>query len=150
MAEQSPHGGYVRIAEPHEYEEVAWVLARAFARDPAMSWYGCIKEMFPRHQDISDYDNLPAKAKATLRNLHIFQSALVHATILSGGFITIAVLLNEDGESQPTGRSSERIAGATLWLKPGQTLDFPVMTIIRSGIWRVLLAWGFTGCKVSS
>ncbi|KAF7793537.1 hypothetical protein EIP86_004651 [Pleurotus ostreatoroseus] len=142
MASPTPPstGPYVRVAESHEFDEAAQILARAFARDPAMNWYGGVKEIFPPHADIRDYNALPPRAKATLKGLHTFQSALVRATILSGGFITVAVIPNEmnGDEVGEDGRTKkETIAGVTLWLKPGQTMDFPVMTIMRSGILKI-------------
>ncbi|KDR82723.1 hypothetical protein GALMADRAFT_238226 [Galerina marginata CBS 339.88] len=146
-------GAYVRIAEPHEYSEAAWILTRGFAQDPCMNWFGSVKTMIPAYRDIPDYDAHPAAAKRALKNLHIFQTALTQATILSGGFITVAVIPNSNEDAtQEAGTASgaapgEIIAGATLWLRPGQPLDFPLSTIIRSGIWRVLRGWGLTGVK---
>jgi len=134
---------YVRLAKPGEYAEVANILTRAFARDPAMNWYGCVKKMVPSYKDTSDYNTYPAHAKHTLKNLHIFQSAILRATIISGGLVTVAMIPKPNGE----GATEETIAGATLWLKPGQTLDFPIATVIRSGVWRVLFAFGLAGVK---
>lgn len=138
-------GVYVRIAEPHEYSEVAWILTRGFARDPCMNWFGSVKQMVPAYKDEPDNERRSAAPNRTLQNLHAFQSAITNATILCGGFITVAVIPKEQGTSDISG---EIIVGATLWLKPGQTLDFPVSTIIRSGIWKVLRGWGFVGVKV--
>lgn len=140
---------YVREAQPHEFEEAAWVLTRGFMRDPATNWYGSVKQMVPVDADISNYKALPKHAKATIKGLHAFQTMLIRATVLSGGLIMVAVIPNkQNGETNKKG--GETIAGVTTWLKPGQTLDFPVMTIIRSGVFKVLRAWGLTGAKVSS
>lgn len=148
----SPHqpNAYVREAQPHEFEEVAWVLTRGFMRDPATNWYGSVKQMVPADADITNYKALPQHTKATIKGLHAFQTMLIRATVLSGGLVMVAVIPNKqtDGETSKKGR--ETIAGVTTWLKPGQQLDFPVMTIIRSGVFKVFLAWGLSGAKVRS
>ncbi|EJC99777.1 uncharacterized protein FOMMEDRAFT_58472, partial [Fomitiporia mediterranea MF3/22] len=41
----------------------------------------------------------------------------------------------------------EKIAGVVLWLKPGQTLDIGLCTLLRSGFHKVLLGWGIEGMK---
>lgn len=138
---------YVREADPEEYDEVAWVLARAYARDPCMNWYGCVKELFPAEQVTADYKNIPKKHRRTLKNICIFEKALMRATVLSGGLVTVSVLEGEAGGTKATDRR-EVITGAAIWLKPGQPMDFSTVTILRSGLWKVLRIWGFTGFKV--
>lgn len=133
-------GAYVRVAEPDELTEAAWILTRGFARDPCMNWFGSVKEMIPHYNDQPNYDSHPPAAKRTLKNLFAFQHALVKATILSGGFLTVVVVPQEDGK--------EVLVATTMWLRPGQALDFPLSTIIRSGVWKVVSGWGLTGVKV--
>ena len=134
-------GAYVRIAGASDYDEVIRIMTCAFLHDPSMNWFGGVGQMVPAYQDEPDYGSHPAHARCTYKSLHIFQSALVKATILSGGFATVAVVSDEK-------EGSEKIVGTALWLKPGQTLDFPLTVLIRSGIWRVLFAWGFEGIMV--
>ncbi|GJJ16050.1 hypothetical protein Clacol_010329 [Clathrus columnatus] len=131
-------GAYVRIAEPHEYTEVTWILTRGFARDPCMN---NVREVIPDYKDQPDYNSHSASAKRTLENLFVFQNALVQATILCGGFITLAVIPPQKEEHK------EIIGAATLWLKPKQQLDFPLSVITKSEAWKILLAWGFTGVR---
>lgn len=139
---------HVRIATPREFVEVAWVLARAFAHDPCLNWFGHVKQMLPT--EIDNYNALPPNAKSTLKKLYAFQYALVRATALSGGIVTVAVVPSTEQEQTRDGApKKEVIAGATLWLKPGQTLDFTLGTVIRSGLFKVPFAWGLTGAKVS-
>lgn len=144
-------GAYVRIAEPHEYSEAAWIFTRGFARDPCMNWFGGVKEMVPAYKDEPTHGAHPATAAAnrTLKNLHAFQSAIIKSTILCGGYMTVAVIPKQR-TSVETGKESsgELIVGATLWLKPGQTLDLPLSTVIRSGLCKVLRGWGLGGVKV--
>lgn len=141
---------YVRVAsEPHEYTEAAWILTRAFAHDPCMNWFGSVKKMIPEWKDAPDYNTHPAAAKKALKKLLAFQHALVKATVLCGGFITLAIIPKTQeggGEAIERSKKDEIIAGVTLWLRPGQPLDSRVS--IRSGVWKALLGWGLTGVKV--
>ena len=45
MASSETPQPYVRVAKPSEYAEATRVLTRAFAKDPAMNWYGNVREM---------------------------------------------------------------------------------------------------------
>ncbi|KAK7049838.1 hypothetical protein VNI00_005268 [Paramarasmius palmivorus] len=137
--QNQPHNAYVRVAVPHEYPEVISLLTRAFSRDPAMNWFGSLKEMVPAWNEEPKWDTHPPAAKQAFKNLYAFQNAVVRGSGLQGGFVAVAVIPNDDG--------SETIAGATVWLKPGQTMEFPISTVLRSGVGRVLLGWGFSGCK---
>ncbi|GJJ16056.1 hypothetical protein Clacol_010335 [Clathrus columnatus] len=141
MATSIIPGAYVRIAEPHEYAEVAWILTRGFARDPCMNWLGSVREMIPDYKDQPDYDSHPASAKKILKNLFIFQSALVKATSLCGGFVTVAIIPPQRKEDK------EILAATTLWLKPKQPLELSLSVIVKSKFWKILLGWGFTGAK---
>lgn len=142
---------YVRIAQPSERSDATRVLTRAFAKDPAMNWYGCVPEV------VNDLDNPTRTAKRTMRNLQWFQEALVKATILVDGYVTVAVIPCSEGagvgqkEGKERGREEdkkEEIVGVALWLPPGKTLDMGPITILRSGLLKVLVGWGFTGVKV--
>ncbi|KAK7049969.1 hypothetical protein VNI00_005400 [Paramarasmius palmivorus] len=131
-------GPYVRVAEPRDYPEAIRVLTRAFSRDPSMNWFGGVKQMVPAYKDQHNYDTHTGYTKRTLRNLHTFQSILVRSAILQGGFLTLAIV--PDGDS-------ERIAGVTIWLKPGQSWDFPLSVSLRAGGLKVLRGWGLNGLK---
>ncbi|GJJ16052.1 hypothetical protein Clacol_010331 [Clathrus columnatus] len=131
---------YVRIAEPHEYTKAAWILTRSFARDPRMNWFGGVQKLIPSYKELPNYESHPVSAKRTLKNLFVFQKALVKATILSGGFITLAVI-------PPQGEEDEILAATTLWLKPGQSLDFSLLMIAKSRMWKVFSGWGREGFK---
>lgn len=153
-------GAYVRVAEPHEHDEVARVLARAFARDPGMNWWGGVRELVPAVPEASGegQGKLPGSARRTLWKLKVYQRALLQALLLSGGFATVAVLPAGRSASTDSARTSEEpsdeakgaetIVGAALWLQPGRTLDFPVITLLRSGLCKVVFTWGFKGVKV--
>ncbi|KAK7033657.1 hypothetical protein VNI00_012657 [Paramarasmius palmivorus] len=139
MSSSSLHGAYVRVAEPHEYPEVIDMLTRAFARDPSMNWFGGVKELVPTYNDQPDQDKYSPATKQTLKNLRAFQNTLVRGSTLQGGFVTVVVI--------PTDSGGETIAAATVWLKPGQAMDFPISTVLRSGVLKVLFRWGVSGCK---
>ena len=59
MASSEPAQPYVRVAKLSEYAEATRVLTRAFAKDPAMNWYGNVREM------VDDIDNPGPTAKRT-------------------------------------------------------------------------------------
>ena len=122
-----------------------------------MNWYGCLPKM------VDDIDSPSPVDKRSMRNLTWFQAALVKATVLVDGFVTVAVIpreLNEGADKTATpdeqqedrnGRESdEDIVGVALWLPPGKTLDMGPITMLRSGIFKVLFGWGLTGVKVWS
>lgn len=141
----------MRPAEPKDYDEAAWAMTRPFVRDPAVNWYGCVKEMFPEDVDartISPHtlNTLPKEAKRVVQKLYTFQRALLEATVLAGGLVTVAVIPEPAGDGEQTPR--EVIAAVTLWLKPGQSMDFSVMTTIRSGLWKLFFTWGLTSVRV--
>ncbi|KAI0685985.1 hypothetical protein C8T65DRAFT_712458 [Cerioporus squamosus] len=139
-----PAGAYVRVAQPSDHPASIRVLTRAFAKDPAMNWYGGVKEQ------VEDIDS-PAtpKAKRTLRNLGWFQGALLRLTVLVKGVVTVVVVPRTDNkdESQASTRkgkesdsSKEEVVAVSLWLPPGKTLDVGPITVLRSGLLkRVLL-----------
>ena len=148
-------GAYVRLARSSEYADVARVLTRAFAKDPAMNWYGCVTEL------VDDVNSPSPKAKRTMRNLNWFQEAMVKATVLVGGIVTVVAIPRSDSEddsgkndpkqesqSKSAETAKEEIVATSLWLPPGKTLDMGPMTVIRSGIMKVLMGWGIEGVKV--
>ncbi|KAL5492834.1 hypothetical protein ACEPAI_4282 [Sanghuangporus weigelae] len=145
MASERLPGAYVRLAHPSEYGEVARILNRAFARDPAMNWYGCVNKMVP------DCDSQEPHAVRTLKRLHNFQAAIVKSTHLLGGVTAVAVIPQNgsSGGDQTKGDSGGQgnIIGVALWLKPGQTLDFGLGILIRSGMYKMLYRWGVEGVK---
>ncbi|KAL5536456.1 hypothetical protein ACEPAF_278 [Sanghuangporus sanghuang] len=145
MASERLPGAYVRLAHPSELGEVVRVLTRAFSRDPALNWYGCVKKMVP------DCDSQEPHAVRTMKRLHNFQTATVKLTHLLGGVITVAVIPQNDssGGDQTKGNlgGQEKIVGVALWLKPGQTLDFGLSILIRSGMYKILYGWGVEGVK---
>lgn len=79
--------------EPGELAGVAWVLTRAFARDPCVNWLGSVKKWFliittNRTTTLI----LQRQAKLTLKELSPLQYCLVKGAILNGAFLTIAVI----------------------------------------------------------
>ena len=146
MASERLPGAYVRLASPSEYKAAARVLTRAFARDPAMNWYGCVKEMVP------SCDSTEPHAVRTMKRLRYFQTATVKLTHLLGGLVTVAVIPpNRDSKSDHKDGDSggeETIIGVSLWIRPGQTMDIGPWTILRSGMYKVLWGWGIEGVKV--
>ncbi len=67
----------VRLATEADYEEVATLLTRAFANDPAMNWWGGVKKVTA----VTNLKKLDAGMKKTMENHRRFQSCVVHATI---------------------------------------------------------------------
>uniref|UniRef100_A0A0W0GDI3 N-acetyltransferase domain-containing protein n=1 Tax=Moniliophthora roreri TaxID=221103 RepID=A0A0W0GDI3_MONRR len=134
MSSAQPEGAYVRVVEPHEYPVAIRILTHAFAHDPAMNWYGSVKELVPA-PDEQDYSKT---VKRTLKRLYTFQNMLLRGTVLQGGIVTVAVIPNGPNEI---------IIGVALWLKPGQSWDFPLLVTLRSGILKVLRGWGLNGVR---
>ncbi|RPD54351.1 hypothetical protein L226DRAFT_494445 [Lentinus tigrinus ALCF2SS1-7] len=149
MSSSKHPGAYVRLARPNEYAAVTRVLTRAFAKDPAMNWYGCVTAL------VDDIDSPTPKAERTMQNLSWFQEALVRATILVGGVVTVVAIPQSGGQvetlnghgSKGTETSNEEIVAVSLWLPPGKTLDMGPITVFRSGILKVLRGWGLKGVK---
>ncbi|RPD54330.1 hypothetical protein L227DRAFT_616266 [Lentinus tigrinus ALCF2SS1-6] len=138
---------YVRLAKPSEYAEVTRVLTRAFAKDPAMNWYAGATEV------VDDIDHLTRTAKRHMRHLSWFQEALVRMTVLVKGIVTVVVVPRPDGKeaqksaSKDNTISKEEVAAVCLWLPPGKTLDIGLVTVLRSGVLKVLKGWGLKGVK---
>lgn len=144
-------GAYVRLVEPKDYDEAAWTMTRPFVRDPTLNWYGCVKELFPEELDARTLsprtlNTLPKQAKRTVKKLYTFQRGLLKATVVSGGVATVAIVPEPAGNGGQAPR--EVIAAVSLWLKPGQSMDFSVMTTIRSGLWKLPFTWGLTSVCV--
>ncbi|RPD54357.1 hypothetical protein L226DRAFT_616935 [Lentinus tigrinus ALCF2SS1-7] len=116
-----------------------------------MNWYGCVTAL------VDNIDSPTPKAERTMRTLSWFQEALVRATILVEGVVTVVVIPQSAGKAEDhDGRgstegtsetSNEEIAAASLWLPPGKTLDMGPRTVIRSGVLKVLWGWGVKGVK---
>lgn len=126
----------VRLATEADYDEVATLLTRAFANDPAMNWLGGVK----KKNAVTSLDKLDAGMKKTMENLRRFQSCFIHVTINAGGIITLALAPQSNGDG-------ERIVGAALWMTPGKTYDLPFTTLIKSGAFSVLMGWRIRGLK---
>ena len=127
----------VRAALPAELEDVARVLTRAFVNDPAMNWFGGVKDL------VGDLDN-PATAseQKTVRNQNWFQRAAVKATFLIDGFVDVVVIPGSSGK--------EEIVAVAIWFPPGESLDLPPTTFVRAGMLKVIWGWGLTSTKVSA
>ncbi|KAK0470082.1 uncharacterized protein EV420DRAFT_1663136 [Desarmillaria tabescens] len=113
----------VRLATEDDCGEVATLLTRAFANDPAMNWWGGVE----KETAVTNLNKLDAGMKKTMENLHRFQSCVVHATMNAGGIITLALVPKSDGEP------GEQIVAVALWMTPGKTFDLPFTTLIKSG-----------------
>ena len=145
---------YVRFAKASEFAAVTRVLTCAFAQDPAMNWYGCVAEM------VDDVDTPSPSSRRTMRNLHWFQTAIAKATELAHGVVTVVAIprtsnsveaaVVENNAEAIEESDNEEIVAVALWLPPGQTMDMGPLTVLRSGILKVLFGWGFTGVKVFS
>lgn len=149
MASAKHPDAYVRLARPSEFPAITRVLTRAFAKDPAMNWYGCVPELVP------DCESQTPSAQRSMRNLSWFQSAILKSTVLVKGLVTIVVVPSvEDGEdaeqelNRDTVEAREEVVAVALWLPPGKTLDMGPVTFLRSGIMKVIQGWGLTGAKV--
>lgn len=131
---------HVRAAKPSEYPKVTRVLVRAYAKDPSNNWYGGVSEL------VDDIDNrYPSPmAKRTLHNLEVFQAALLKATALIGGLVDVAIVPSE------TDDNGEEVAAVAMWLPPGKKTDFGPITIVRSGLFKMLAGWGLGSVKVGS
>jgi hypothetical protein len=135
----------VRLALPSELPVISYILTRGFARDPAMNWYGSVKDMVPDHNSTSP------SAMKTMERLRQFLLCLCKITLFVGGIITVVVV--PEGRKHAgaeTESRHEKILAACLWLKPGQKLDGPVWSIVRIRPWKVLLGWKWQGIKVSA
>ena len=130
---------FVRLASASELPAITHVLTRAFARDPAMNWYGSVKNIVPDHKC-----TLPSAIK-TMQRLSYFMLCLCKATLMAGGIITV-VVVPEDGHA--TGSRIETIVAVVLWLPPGRELNNPVQIVVRTRPFKLLLAWGLQGLKV--
>ncbi|KAI0706767.1 hypothetical protein C8T65DRAFT_727857 [Cerioporus squamosus] len=147
VVQQAPSG--IRPSRrPSEYPAVTRVLTRAFAKDPAMNWYGGVTEL------VEDIDSPTPKARRSMRNLSLFQEALVRATVLVNGVVTVVVIPRTDDKDEARAStrkrkdsSKEEIVAVCLWLPPGKTLDMGPITVLRSGVLNVLRGWGFRGVK---
>ncbi|TFK84791.1 hypothetical protein K466DRAFT_588626 [Polyporus arcularius HHB13444] len=141
----SPNGhpkAYVRPVHPSEHEAVVRVLTRAFARDPALNWFGCVPEL------VTDIDSPTPQDKRSMRNLSWFQSALVRMILIVKGVVAVVVVPGADGAASSTKRNAkEEVVGVALWLPPGQTLDLGPVTMLRAGILKVLFGFGLRGIK---
>ena len=127
----------VRAALPTELEDVARVLTRAFVNDPAMNWFGGVKEL------VGDLDNPgTASEQKTVRNQNWFQRAAVKATFLINGFVDVVVIPGSSGK--------EEIVAVAIWFPPGESLDLPPTTFVRAGMLKVIWGWGLTSTKVSA
>ncbi|EIM91636.1 uncharacterized protein STEHIDRAFT_128452 [Stereum hirsutum FP-91666 SS1] len=134
-------GASTRLAKPSEYPSAIRVLTRAFARDPCMNWFGGVVKMVP------SCDSKDSHATKTMKALYSFQETLLLATVISGGHVVVAVVPNDTNDILRIDGGDGTIVGVTLWLKPGQTLDFGVWKIIRARAWKVLFGWGVGGLK---
>lgn len=148
MASAKHPDAYVRLARPSEVPAITRVLTRAFAKDPAMNWYGCVPELVP------DCESQTPSAQRSMRNLSWFQSAILKSTVLVKGLVTVVVVPSvEDGEdaeqesNRDTVEAREEVVAVALWLPPGKTLDMGPVTFLRSGIMKVIQGWGLTGAK---
>lgn len=134
----------VRAALPSELPDVARVLTRAFVNDPAMNWFGGVKEL------VRDLDNpaTPSEQK-TVRNQNWFQTAAVKATFLVNGFVDVVVIPAADPSEGNNRTGKEEIVAVGIWFPPGASLDLPPVTFIRAGLLKVIRGWGLAGGKVS-
>ncbi|PIL32200.1 hypothetical protein GSI_05445 [Ganoderma sinense ZZ0214-1] len=128
----------VRAALPNELEDVARVLTRAFVNDPAMNWFGGVKEL------VKDLDNPGTRSEQkTVRNQLWFQRAAVKTTFLINGFVDVVVI---PGSSECQD-GKEEIVAVAIWFPPGESLDLPPMTFVRAGLLKVICGWGLTSSK---
>ncbi|PBK60702.1 hypothetical protein ARMSODRAFT_965812 [Armillaria solidipes] len=126
----------VRKATRDDVEAAATVLMRAFSNDPAMNWWGCVK----RENEVTDCNSPSPSMVQTMERLLNFQRCLIKITMLVGGIVTLAVLPSSD-------EKGERVVAVSLWLKPGQTFDLPLTTLLKAGAWSVAMGWGIRGLK---
>ena len=123
---------YVRPAKPSEIPALAAIYERAFSRDPAMNWFGCVRTLVPHHtaQD--------PQTRRTLTALRRFQLVITKMTQISG---LITVVIERDG-------TKENVVGGALWSPPGVSADPSFLTLLRISPWRILWHWGLGGLKV--
>lgn len=134
---QATPSAAVRVATREDVEAATTVLTRAYLNDPALNWFGCVK-----NQDAAnDIDSPVPGVQQTIKNLRNFQRCLVTVAMLVGGVVTLAVV-----PSQGDGKG-EKIVGVSVWLQPGQTFDVPLGKLLKAGAWSVLKGWGVRGLK---
>ncbi|TFK91590.1 hypothetical protein K466DRAFT_482487 [Polyporus arcularius HHB13444] len=148
MASSRHPEAYVRVAKPSDNAAVTRVLTRAFAKDPAMNWYGGVTKL------VEDIDSPLPKDARTMRNLSWFQEALVRLTVVVEGVVTVVAIPRTDNKATPQADTTkgedtpdEEIVAVSLWLPPGKTLDVGPVTVFRSGLLKVLTGWGYGGVK---
>ena len=145
MSKQRDDGAYVRLAHTSELSQLSLTLTRAFARDPAMNWYGGVKEHVP-----SPDSTLPS-AVDTMRRLRYFQEFLVKGMMLVGGIITVVVrpIVTSTENGTATETRQEKIVAVALWYRAGQDWKMSPLQLVRAGIVKNLLfGWGLRGYHV--
>jgi hypothetical protein len=158
---------YVRQAKPSEIPALVAVYVRAFARDPAMNWFGSVRTLVPadyhqrqhnrphrrrrffrrgRHDkggDNQTENEGDARARRTVEALGHFQLMLVKMAQILRIIVVIVEKEHEGG-----GGEKEKIVGGALWLRPGSSIDPSPLTFMRISPWRALWNWGLTALKV--
>ena len=136
---------YVRPMKPSELPQVIDLLTRAFINDPTMCYYGRAPAL------VKDPTHPTPSEQKTIRELAIVQGVLAKVPMLVGGIIdVVAVPTSFDNSSDKSQRKTpaEEVTAVALWLPPGVDLDFTLPTMLRAGVHKLILAWGFTALKV--
>jgi hypothetical protein len=146
---------HVRVAKPEEYGKIAAIARKAFIHDPILNYLGSIKQVLssPRQvwpcltQNVACAKLLPdgTNTKGS-QNLEAVLHFFLRACHNIGGRVTVAVKTVEAEKSEVT---EEEIVCAAFWYPPNKRIAlWKVPTLLRSGIIKVLKAWGLTGLKV--
>ncbi len=96
-------GAYVRVATAEDVPAINDVAARAFEKDPLLSWLAGLEQPID--------ECAPKKQKSCRKYLHLMERAEIRSVFLSHGRITVVAI--------PDGKGGESIAAYTLWLPPG-------------------------------
>jgi hypothetical protein len=90
---------------------------------------------------VPDHNSTSPSSKRTMESLLHFVSCLCKITLVVCVIISVVVVPKEGTEAFTEKSKHETIVAACLWLQPGQMLDGPILSIVRSGAWSVLRGW---------
>lgn len=120
-----------------ELDTVADVFAKAFYQDSYTAYFFGLERPLPHVGNITSSNEL-----RTLRRIRRYHRFLVDMIHRSGGEVDVLVIPAEGG-------GLGRIVGAAAWVKPGGSVDLPVMRLLFSGILiNLLRSLGLGGLKV--
>jgi hypothetical protein len=136
---------------PEDFDAILEVSRKAFQLDPALMFWGNVKEVRLQHEHrgaVLIFTSCAWKISPTGlteeddKRLLTFLSFLLRCCIDLKARITVVVHPDEEG--------AEKIASAAYWMPPKKRIQVHhVRRLIRAGVVPLFRAWGFTGFDVS-